>query len=113
MNDRSPRTPATERTIGSEADGALDVPKPFSERASRISCYASLALYVLGGLTTTSPLLWAVVVLIALGAFALGIVGIIGGVKRRATATIRLGTLGVLLSGLPLGLSAWLALRSG
>jgi hypothetical protein len=50
--------------------------------------------------------------LMDLAAFGLGIVGIIGGVKRRATATIRIATLGVLLSGLPLALSAWLALES-
>lgn len=38
--------------------------------------------------------------------FGLGLYGIIGGVNRRATATIRMGTYGVLLSGISLTL--WL-----
>ena len=100
MNHPSRRTPPTQNTIASDADSALNTPTPFAERAARISCYLSLALYGLGMVSTLSPLLWGLFFVIDFAAFGLGILGIIGGVKRRATATIRMATLGVLLSGL-------------
>ena len=111
---QSPKSPqeVEQRPNASDADGPLNVPTPFSERAARISVYAAFAVYLLGFATTLSPLLWRLFLVIDLAAFGLGIIGIIGGVKRGATATIRRGTLGALLSGLPLALIACLALSS-
>lgn len=112
MNDATPGTAPTENANGSDASGPSNVPRPLSERAARISFYAALAVYLLGSLTAQSPVLWALFVVIDLGAFGLGIVGIIGGLNRGASATIRMATLGVLLSGIPLLLIAGFALSS-
>ena len=110
MHHRGRSTPPTENAIRNDADGALNTSIPFAQRAARISCYAALAVYVMGGLSILSPLLGTLVLVIDFAAFGLGILGIIGGVKRRETATVRMATLGALLSGLPLAGLAWLAL---
>ena len=92
----------TENVGQSHGDGALNVPASLAHRAASISCRVSLAVYVLGAASTLSPLLWAFVLIIDFAAFGLGMVGIIGGVNRRATATIRMGACAVLRSGIPL-----------
>jgi len=85
-------------TVGCRSTAAT----AFADHAARISCYASLGLYVIGGASTLSPLLLGLFVLMESAAFVLGIVGVVGGVRQRTVATIRMGTLGALLSGLPL-----------
>ena len=106
MNDPSQQELRTENAVASHGDGVPIGPPSFADRAASISCCASLAVYALGAASTLSRLLWGLLLIIDLAAFGLGIYGIIGGVNRRATATIRMGTYGVLLSGIPLAL--WL-----
>jgi len=110
MNDPSQATPPTEDTIASDTGSASDVPMPFSQRAAKISCCASFTVYVLGGLSIESPLLYGLLLVAGFAAFGLGILGIIGGVRRGATATIMMATLGAVLSGLLLAPVAWFAL---
>ena len=82
--------------------GRANCPTPFDQRAATISCYAAMALYVLGVFSTVSPLLFRCFVVLNCATFTLGVVGIIGGIARRATATIWTAVVGALLSGLPL-----------
>lgn len=80
-------------------------------RAAKGSCYLALILYVLGFVSTLSPQLYALFVLIDCAAFLLGGVGIIGGIKCGAPVAIRIGMLGAVFSGLPLVFIAWRVVR--
>jgi hypothetical protein len=104
INDPSHRKSPTKNSLASNCDGPMIASTPIAHRAARISCYGSLAVYVVGAATTLSPLLWELVLIIDVAAFALGVVGIVGGINRGAIATIRMGTFGALLSGIPLAL---------
>lgn len=110
MNDPSQPTPPAEDTIASDTGSASNAPTPFSELAAKISCCASFTGYVLGGMSIGSPLLYGLLLVVHFAAFGLGILGIIGGVRRGATATIMMATLGAVLSGLLLAPVAWPAL---
>jgi hypothetical protein len=102
MNDAESRQRERETTIASDANEALTAPTFFAERAAKISCCAGLAVYIFGGALSQSPPLDMSVPVVNLTAFVLGIVGIIGGARRRSRRAIRMGALGAVLSGLPL-----------
>lgn len=103
----SPKTDAT--LLGAERE--LNPRRAFSHQAARFSCYAPLVLFFLSGASTLSLWLLGLFYLIESVAFACGIVGIIGGIRRGAVDTIRLAVLGLLLSGFPFAVVLWCSLR--
>jgi hypothetical protein len=122
-NRRKARAAMTANTpLPAAADNAR---KLSAERAARFSCYASLAVYLLmfwwyalGGfrrgrrgddLEVEGFLLMLCTLTLAI-AFARGIVGLIGGLRRRTVGAVLFAALGLLLSALPLGFLVYTSL---
>jgi len=85
--------------------------RPFSHQAARFSCYTPLVPFLFSAASAISPWLLYLFCLIDSVAFVLGIVGIIGGIRRGAADTIRLAALGLLLSGFPFAVWLWFSLQ--
>lgn len=85
----------------------LTCPRSFINRASQISCFACLAVYMLGILSTVSPLFHELCVAILIAACVLGMCGIIGGISHGSITATILGVLGLLLASVTLALVAW------
>lgn len=108
MNNLRNNTPPAKDAISSGVDCAVKKPTPLANQAAKISCYGALLAIVLSGFPRESLPLWSVFI-VGFVAFCLGIIGFISGVKRRTAATIRMATLGTLLSGILLALLAYSA----
>lgn len=110
-NESEPSCAAHSHRVESSGEMAQNKLRRFVLRSAKGSCYLSLALYALGFVSALSPMLFVGCVLIELAAFMLGLVGVIGGIACKAPVAIRVGTLGVLLSGIPFAVLTVLAFR--
>jgi hypothetical protein len=80
-------------------------------QAPRFSCYAPLVLFLVSSASTWSPFLLGLFYLIDSVSFVLGLVGVIGGIRRGAADIVRLAALGMLLSGFPFAVILLCVLR--
>jgi len=111
MNDTNASTSPRADSTTSGVERKLNARRPFSHQAARFSCYASLGLYFFSIASTLSPWILGLFYFVDSAALILGFVGIIGGIRRGASDTIRLATLGLLLSGFPLAVCLFCILR--
>ena len=109
MTDHPNQQPPSPR-IASDSGSVSIASPPFAERAAKASCIGALAVYFLGVLSTASPLLWGLLIIVAFVAFTLGVLGVIGGMKQGKNAVIRMAILGAVLSGVPLATTLYIAL---
>jgi hypothetical protein len=115
----SPLPPQIPAPPQSDENPREKVKEPFSHQAAKFSAYTPFILFLLGaclqgqmkahaGTDTGTQLAFAIgglFVLTTLGAFVLGVVGLVGGLQRRANRTVLLAVGGILLNALVL--SVW------
>ena len=109
----NPYQPPSNTELGTASDGkpSNQGKVPFSLQAAKFSLYAPFIVFLISccasrpGFEENPDLrsqigfaIGLIVWVTTLAAFGLGIVGVIGGIKRRATGTIAIAVLGILLN---------------
>ena len=98
---------ANNNDVDSPALEANREPKPLSQQAALYSCLGSYGVVLFAGIAPLSSLFRFICWTMVAVAFALGIVGIVGGIQRGASGTIRMAFLGTILSGIFLGMAIY------
>jgi hypothetical protein len=117
------QSPATSSSLPSPAKTAK-AKEPFSHQSAKFSAYAPFILFLMSwcvqgqiaahrgtptGVQLSTALAW-LSILTTVAAFALGFVGLVGGIQRRAARTIVLSVVGILLNTALLTLWGWVIL---
>lgn len=111
MTEPNPYAPPKEGWRTASMEHGSDGRMWLLRQVARSSFYAPLILVFASPVSTWSPLLWGLFLVIDGVALVLGGVAILGGIHRGAADVVRMGALGVLLSGYPLAVITYCVLR--
>ena len=101
MTKSNPRDCPRDESPMSEAECRPEGRTSFLHQAARFSVFVPMTLLLVSPVSTLSPFHLGAFYLLDSLAFALGMVAVIGGIRRGAAKTVRLAVLGVVLSAFP------------